>query len=207
MILPDSWEAKDGEHCPNFFEWMKSRDDYSEAFMSAADCAYRKLEEERLDPLVFGWKLKDWRPGEEAYDHDDVLVFVAKAILQGEPWTDAHKGRFDHVLVDEVQDTSISQWLIVRFLAKTFELEADGQKYQNLMAVGDDQQCVSVDTIVKTDDGMVRAGDIRAGSMIEAYQERIRRASGRSTCEAIIMEARAQDHYGFRQVTDNVAEP
>jgi DNA helicase-2/ATP-dependent DNA helicase PcrA len=143
MILPDPWETKTGARCPGFIEWAKSKD-FDPAYIEAADLAYRKLEEERLDPFFYEWKLKDWKAGEEAFDHDDALVFTAKAILQGDEWTKQHEGRFDHVIVDEFQDTSLVQFVALRHVAKVFERERDGEKlaWRNFLAIGDPEQSI-----------------------------------------------------------------
>ena len=141
MILPDAWEAKGGARCPGFAEWAKDRG-CTPAYAEAVEIAYRALDEERMDPLAYGWKLKDWKPGDEAFDHDDVLVFTAKAILQNDEWVKLHEGRFDHVLVDEFQDTSWPQIIALKHIAKTFEREFGGEKlaWKNLMAIGDPEQ-------------------------------------------------------------------
>ncbi len=65
-------------------------------------------------------------------DFDDLLIECARVLEQ--PTARAHwASRFLHVLVDEFQDTSALQCLIVAALAST---------HRNLMLVGDPQQCI-----------------------------------------------------------------
>lgn len=68
-----------------------------------------------------------------AVDFDDLLLLTEKLFKENEDVRLEEAGRYDHVLVDEYQDTNTSQYRIVRALA-------DG--HRNLCVVGDDDQSI-----------------------------------------------------------------
>jgi DNA helicase II / ATP-dependent DNA helicase PcrA len=65
-------------------------------------------------------------------DYDDLLLFWA-AMLESEPLGERIRSRYDHVLVDEYQDTNVLQSRILRGLCTT---------HQNVTVVGDDAQSI-----------------------------------------------------------------
>ncbi len=68
-----------------------------------------------------------------AFDFDDLLV-CAEQLLSEYPEVRAQEaGRYDHVLVDEYQDTNGTQYRIIRALAN---------EHRNLCVVGDDDQSI-----------------------------------------------------------------
>ncbi len=68
-----------------------------------------------------------------AVDFDDLLLCVEDLFANFSDIRKAEAGRFDHLLVDEYQDTNASQYRIVRALAGG---------HQNLCVVGDDDQSI-----------------------------------------------------------------
>ena len=68
-----------------------------------------------------------------AVDFDDLLLLTEKLFKENEDVRLEEANRYDHVLVDEYQDTNTSQYRIVRALA-------DG--HRNLCVVGDDDQSI-----------------------------------------------------------------
>ncbi len=66
------------------------------------------------------------------FDYDDILHRFAKVLHSDEFVADRIAGRYDHLLVDEMQDTNPLQWLIIEALAK----------HANLFCVGDDAQSI-----------------------------------------------------------------
>ncbi|MCA9138766.1 MAG: UvrD-helicase domain-containing protein, partial [Planctomycetales bacterium] len=68
-----------------------------------------------------------------AMDFDDLLLQTEVLFDKHSDIRDAEAGRFDHVLVDEYQDTNGSQYRIVTALAKD---------HRNLCVVGDDDQSI-----------------------------------------------------------------
>lgn len=68
-----------------------------------------------------------------AFDFDD-LIMRAVELLRARPRVlDAYAGRFEHVLVDEYQDTSHAQYALVSLLSS---------RHRNICVVGDDDQSI-----------------------------------------------------------------
>jgi DNA helicase-2/ATP-dependent DNA helicase PcrA len=68
-----------------------------------------------------------------AVDFDDLLLLTEKLFREHEDVRQEEAGRFDHLLIDEYQDTNTSQYRIVKALAS---------KHRNLCVVGDDDQSI-----------------------------------------------------------------
>ncbi|MEX2316469.1 MAG: UvrD-helicase domain-containing protein [Pirellulales bacterium] len=68
-----------------------------------------------------------------AVDFDDLLLLTEELLTRFPAVRRAEAGRFDHVLVDEYQDTNHSQYQIVKTLAAG---------HRNLCVVGDDDQSI-----------------------------------------------------------------
>jgi DNA helicase-2/ATP-dependent DNA helicase PcrA len=68
-----------------------------------------------------------------AVDFDDLLLLTEELFERFPEVRRAEAGRFDHLLVDEYQDTNGSQYRIVKALA---------ERHRNLCVVGDDDQAI-----------------------------------------------------------------
>jgi len=68
-----------------------------------------------------------------ALDFDDMLLEVIRLFSEAPEVKEEYQERFQHILVDEYQDTNRVQYLIVRTLA---------ERYRNLVCVGDDDQSI-----------------------------------------------------------------
>jgi DNA helicase-2/ATP-dependent DNA helicase PcrA len=68
-----------------------------------------------------------------AVDFDDLLLLTEELLTQHPPVRTAEAKRFDHILIDEYQDTNQSQYQIVKALAGG---------HRNLCVVGDDDQSI-----------------------------------------------------------------
>ena len=68
-----------------------------------------------------------------AVDFDDLLLKSERLLTDFEDVRTAEAGRFDHIMVDEYQDTNGSQYRIVQALARD---------HNNLCVVGDDDQSI-----------------------------------------------------------------
>jgi DNA helicase-2/ATP-dependent DNA helicase PcrA len=73
-----------------------------------------------------------------ALDFDDLLTKTVE-VLRVPEVLERWRTRFQHVLVDEFQDTNAAQWEMVRLLASD---------HRNLMVVGDADQCLVAGTMV-----------------------------------------------------------
>ncbi len=87
---------------------------------------------EQLAALAFGRYQSALRAA-GAVDFDDLLLCTEELLGRFEEVRRAESERFDHVLIDEYQDTNATQYRIVRALAKD---------HQNLCVVGDDDQSI-----------------------------------------------------------------
>lgn len=68
-----------------------------------------------------------------ALDFDDLLLCTLELFNDHPLALEMEQGRFDHVLVDEYQDTNLSQYRILQYLCK---------RHDNLCVVGDDDQSI-----------------------------------------------------------------
>ncbi len=68
-----------------------------------------------------------------AVDFDDLLLLTEQLFSEDQEIREQEAGRFDHLLIDEYQDTNSSQYRIVRALAAG---------HGNLFVVGDDDQSI-----------------------------------------------------------------
>jgi DNA helicase-2/ATP-dependent DNA helicase PcrA len=66
-------------------------------------------------------------------DFDDLLICTERLFSRFADVREVEAGRFDHVMIDEYQDTNASQYRIIKALA---------QKHRNLCVVGDDDQSI-----------------------------------------------------------------
>jgi ATP-dependent helicase/nuclease subunit A len=79
-----------------------------------------------------------------AIDYDDMIRETAA--LLGRPGMPSYVGwkldsRFDHVLVDEAQDTNERQWAIIASLVQDY-FERDAERQRTLFVVGDQKQAI-----------------------------------------------------------------
>jgi DNA helicase-2/ATP-dependent DNA helicase PcrA len=68
-----------------------------------------------------------------AVDFDDLLLYTAYLLEENPPIRDRYARRFEHILVDEFQDTNMAQYRLLRNLAS---------QHRNLFVVGDADQSI-----------------------------------------------------------------
>lgn len=68
-----------------------------------------------------------------AFDFDDLIEKPVRIFQQHKLVLEKYQNRFQHILVDEFQDTNVAQYVFIKSLA---------QKHRNLSVVGDDQQSI-----------------------------------------------------------------
>jgi DNA helicase II / ATP-dependent DNA helicase PcrA len=94
--------------------------------------ALAKTDKEHLAAMAFR-RYQQALKNAAAVDFDDILL-CTEDLLAGFPAVlEEEAGRFDHLLIDEYQDTNASQYRIVRALAA---------RHRNLCVVGDDDQSI-----------------------------------------------------------------
>ncbi len=94
-------------------------------------------------------------------DFNDWLADAADMLEKNPQALASLQRRFKVVLVDEAQDLNRQQ-------QRLFDQIADKAKVY--AQIGDDRQCVSVDTLVDTPAGKVRAEDLKEGDQVLAYR-------------------------------------
>jgi DNA helicase-2/ATP-dependent DNA helicase PcrA len=91
-------------------------------------------------------------------DFGDILLYVLDILLKNREILDEYQERFKYIMVDEYQDTNITQYLLLRLLS---------QKYRNICCVGDDDQSIyswrgaEVENILKFNEDFSDATTIR----------------------------------------------
>jgi DNA helicase-2/ATP-dependent DNA helicase PcrA len=68
-----------------------------------------------------------------AVDFDDLLIETVRLLRDNPPILERYAGRFEHVLVDEFQDTNLVQYELLKLLASV---------HQNVFVVGDEDQSI-----------------------------------------------------------------
>ena len=66
-------------------------------------------------------------------DFGDILLYTLSILMSDSEILDQYQERFKYIMVDEYQDTNVTQYLFLRLLC---------QKYRNLCCVGDDDQSI-----------------------------------------------------------------
>ncbi len=66
-------------------------------------------------------------------DFGDIILHTLKILMEHTNILERYQNRFKYIMVDEYQDTNVSQYLLIRLLS---------QKYRNLCCVGDDDQSI-----------------------------------------------------------------
>ena len=66
-------------------------------------------------------------------DFGDIILYTLNILLSDADILDQYQQRFKYIMVDEYQDTNVTQYLLIRLLS---------QKHRNLCCVGDDDQSI-----------------------------------------------------------------
>ena len=116
--------------------------------------------EQRREAIARVFKLYEHRKTvANALDFDDLLLKTVVLLRRDAETRAYYNDRFRHIMVDEYQDTNQPQFALVRLLT---------EKTQNLVVVGDDDQCVPAGLPVLTDEGERSIEEVRAGDRVLA---------------------------------------
>ena len=66
-------------------------------------------------------------------DFGDIILYTLQILMSHNDIADKYQTRFKYIMVDEYQDTNVSQYLLIRLLS---------QKHRNICCVGDDDQSI-----------------------------------------------------------------
>jgi DNA helicase II / ATP-dependent DNA helicase PcrA len=118
-----------------FYKPNEVRDRICKAKEKALFPEHLKTSEERMDrDLADIWlRYEAWLEASNAFDFEDLLLWPMRLAEENSEAGHRLKNRFQHVLVDEFQDTSHTQWRFVKAMSETSG---------NIMVVGDDDQCI-----------------------------------------------------------------
>ncbi|CAI2719394.1 ATP-dependent helicase [Nitrospina watsonii] len=103
---------------------------------------YQLPEHINLDALPYGHKLKaahvyphyqNALKENNALDFDDLLMMTVKLFQQDKALCDHYNNRFRYILVDEFQDTNLTQYHLIQLLSRA---------HHNVCVVGDDDQSI-----------------------------------------------------------------
>ena len=92
-----------------------------------------------------------------AMDFDDLLVNTVLLFRHHPDVLESYRARFEHILVDEYQDTNQAQNEIVLLLAGG---------HQNITVVGDTDQCLPAGTMILTPDGEIPIDELSVGTTV-----------------------------------------
>ncbi len=92
-----------------------------------------------------------------AMDFDDLLVNTVTLLRDHPDVLEQYRQRFEHILVDEYQDTNQAQNTIVLLLAGG---------HGNVTVVGDTDQCLPARTLISTPSGPVPVEEIAVGDVV-----------------------------------------
>jgi len=116
-----------------------------------------------------------------AVDFDDLIRLPIKLLVEDPGVREKWQRRFQHVLVDEYQDTNHAQYIMVKLLAES---------HRNLCVVGDPDQCLPTGTLVQTPQGTVPIETIQPG-------DRVLAGAGRgTTTQATVQEVHTRPYAG-----------
>jgi len=90
-------------------------------------------------------------------DFGDLIVYTLKLFLTRRNILKKYQQQFKYLMVDEFQDTNLAQYELVKILAKP---------NNNLVVVGDDDQCLPGDSLILTKGKTKKIKDIKKGEEV-----------------------------------------
>ncbi len=120
-----------------------------------------------------------------AVDFDDILMYTARLLEDNPSVREKYARRFEHVLVDEFQDTNLAQYTLLKHLASA---------HHNIFVVGDPDQCFPKGTSIRTPTGNKPIDKLEIGDVVLS-------ASGRGSTHASHVT-----HIGERHFEDELIE-
>lgn len=91
-------------------------------------------------------------------DFDDLLIMPIILFTKYPDVLETYQELFKYVFIDEYQDTNEAQYLLSKMISA---------KYKNICVVGDDSQCLTEDTIIKTKNGSKKIKDINKNDEVK----------------------------------------
>lgn len=101
--------------------------------MMLSDSEIKKIKIGELDFYEFFNRYRSYKQQNQIMDYDDQLEFALKILVKNPDILKYYQERFKYISVDEAQDTSKIQHMIIRLLSS---------KYKNIFMVGDEDQSI-----------------------------------------------------------------
>lgn len=101
--------------------------------MMLSDNDIKKMKIGEADFYEFFMRYKQYKQENRIMDYDDQLEFALRILLKNPDILSFYQNRFKYINIDEAQDTSKIQHMIIRLLAN---------RYKNIFMVGDEDQSI-----------------------------------------------------------------
>ncbi|MBI4771274.1 MAG: UvrD-helicase domain-containing protein [Chloroflexi bacterium] len=98
-----------------------------------------------------------------ALDFDDLLMGVVQLFRAQPEMLAKYQRQYEHILVDEFQDTNTAQYTLVKHLSSS---------HRNIFVVGDPDQCFPAGTLIRTPQGQKPIETLQAGELVLAASGR-----------------------------------
>jgi DNA helicase II / ATP-dependent DNA helicase PcrA len=105
-----------------------------------------------------------------ALDFDDLILIPVKLFQQNEQVLNYWHRKFQHILVDEYQDTNRTQYDLIRLLVTNGENSKNNWDWsdRSILVVGDADQCLPAGTEISTCEGSVPIETLKVGDQVLA---------------------------------------
>jgi DNA helicase II / ATP-dependent DNA helicase PcrA len=136
-----------------------------------------------------------------AVDFDDILMYTARLLEDNPSVREKYARRFEHVLVDEFQDTNLAQYTLLKHLASA---------HHNIFVVGDPDQCFPKGTSIRTPKGNKLIDKLEIGDVVLSASGRGSTLASRVThigkrhFEDELIEAITLGGYSFRATPNHI---
>ncbi len=136
-----------------------------------------------------------------AVDFDDILMYTACLLEDNPSVREKYARRFEHVLVDEFQDTNLAQYTLLKHLASA---------HHNIFVVGDPDQCFPKGTSIRTLKGNKPIDKLEIGDVVLSASGRGSTLASHVTYigerhfEDELIEAITRGGYSFRATPNHI---
>lgn len=136
-----------------------------------------------------------------AMDFDDLLMNTVLLFEERPDVLQRYQERYQHILVDEFQDTNTTQYALLKHLAAV---------HNNIFAVGDSDQCFPAETRINTPQGSKPIAQIQVGEYVTAASGRGRTMSakvvhvGERPFQGELIRVKTKQGHSFRATPNHI---
>lgn len=94
-----------------------------------------------------------------AMDFSDLIYNTCRLFDKYPQLADHFSGKFKHILVDEMQDTNRTQYMLINYLMKI---------NRNIVLVGDEDQCLAEHSLIDTEDGIKQINELTLNDKVKS---------------------------------------